>query len=146
MKRYRRSRPSRKDVAPTLMAAIPAATLACGAGGAKAAQTSTQPSIYYYLLRYIKDLYEHSKLSKSHEINTSGHGCNWQISKKAVRSTALSMLSSRLTRTDAGDHQSRGRYLKPDRRNGSAERKTSRSRCRPWRHKGRCRARAPEAA
>lgn len=40
--------------------------------------------------QYINYLDAHSKLLRSHEINTSGLDCRWQISKKAVRSTALS--------------------------------------------------------
>jgi hypothetical protein len=40
--------------------------------------------------QYINYLDEHSKLSRSHEINTAGPDCKLQISKKAVRSTALS--------------------------------------------------------
>jgi len=96
----------------------------------------------WFYAQYINYLDANSKLSRSHEINTSGPDCKWQISKEAVRSTALSF-SSRVTRTDAGDHHSRGRYLKPGRRNDSAERKTSRSRCCPWRHTRRWRRAEP---
>jgi len=68
---------------------------------------------------------------------------NGRSRKRRFDRPPFSMLSSRLTRTDAGDHHSRGRYPKPDRRNGSAERKTSRSHCRPWRHRRRWRRTEP---
>jgi hypothetical protein len=56
------------------------------------------------------------------------------MEKKSVLA-AFFISSCHLTHTNAADHRGQGKYRIPDRRNENAERKTSRSRCCPWRHR-----------